>query len=89
MHILQAPTLAAGPPPAPAIGPAHAHALAELLIAFRPRVFGVPRQHALDAHADALDALHRRPARRTQEVETYNPIAVDVRVDRDRPAGEG
>ncbi|KAI4156789.1 MAG: hypothetical protein LQ346_009131 [Caloplaca aetnensis] len=40
----------------------------ELLVARRPLVLGVPRQHALDAHADAFDVLDGRPALRAEQV---------------------
>ncbi len=72
----------------PAVGPAHAHALAKLLIALGSLIPGVARQHALDAHTHALDALHRGPARRAEEVEADDSIAVYVRVDGDGPARE-
>jgi hypothetical protein len=72
----------------PAVGPAHAHALAELLIALWSLVPGVARQHALDAHAHALDALHRGPARGAEKVQADDSITVYVRVDGDGAAGE-
>lgn len=55
----------------------------KLLIPLRPLVLRVPRQHALDTHADALDVLHRAPPRRAEQVEADDAVGVDVRVDRD------
>lgn len=46
-------------------------------------------QHALNAHADALDRLDGRPASRAEEVETDDAVAVDVRVDGDGARGVG
>lgn len=43
----------------------------------------IARQHALYTDTHALDIMHRTPALRIQQVQTYNPVAVDVRVHRD------
>jgi hypothetical protein len=50
----------------------------KLFVARRPFVLAVARQHALDAHAHALDVLHGAPALRAEKVETYDAIGVDV-----------
>lgn len=34
----------------------------KLFVAWRPLVLGVPRKHALDTHAYALDVLYRAPS---------------------------
>lgn len=57
----------------------------ELLIPGRSLVLGVPRQHALDAHADALDVLDGTPSLIAEKIQTDDAVRVDVRVDRDRP----
>jgi hypothetical protein len=55
-----------------------------LVIAFWAFVFRVSCQHALDRHADTLDALNGRPSvSRGKQVEAYNPVAVDVGMHRD------
>lgn len=59
----------------------------ELLVARGPLVLGVARQHALDAHADALGALDGAPALVPQQVEADDAVGVDVRVDGDRAVG--
>lgn len=59
----------------------------ELLVAWRPLVLAVPREHALEAHADALDVLHGRPALPIQQVEADEAVGVDVRVDGDGAIG--
>ncbi len=87
-HILQ-PSSTATSPTTPAVWSAHTHALTECLVTLWSLVLGIARQHALYAHAYALHALHRRPAGRAEEVETYNTIAVDVGVNRYRAAWEG
>lgn len=46
-------------------------------------VLGVLCQHALDAHADALDGLYGGPASGSEKIETDDAITVDMRVDRD------
>lgn len=56
----------------------------KLLVSRRSLVLAVARQHALEAHAHALDVLHRTPALRSQKVKTYDAIGVDVRVDGNR-----
>lgn len=55
----------------------------EILITRRSFVFRVPRQHALDAHADAFHILNGRPALRTEEIEADVAVGVDMRVDGD------
>lgn len=52
-------------------------------------ILRIRRQHALDAHTDAFDGLDGRPARRAEEVETDDPIAVDVWMDGDGTGGIG
>lgn len=87
-HVLQTPPASATPPTTPPIRSPGTHTLAELLIPLGSFVLGVPGQHALDAHADALDTLDRRPAGRTQKIETDDAVAVDVWMDGDRtPTG--
>lgn len=44
----------------------------------RSLVLRVAGQHALQAHADALDVLHRTPAGGAEEVEADDAVAVDV-----------
>jgi hypothetical protein len=56
----------------------------KVLVARRPLVLGVARQHALQAHADALDVLNGAPPLLAKQVETYDAIRVYVRVNRDR-----
>lgn len=56
----------------------------KLLVAGGAFILGVPREHALDAHADALDVLDGAPALGAEQVEADDAIGVDVRVDRDR-----
>jgi hypothetical protein len=55
----------------------------KILVPRGPLVLRVARQHALQAHAYALDVLHGRPAGRAEEVETDDAVAVDVGVDGD------
>ena len=51
----------------------------KLVVAFRPLVLGVSRQHALDGHAHAFDALDGRPAiAGGEQVEADDSVAVDV-----------
>ena len=54
---------------------------AKVLVAFRPLVPRIARQHALQAHANALHALHRAPSGLVEEIQAYDAVAVDVRVD--------
>lgn len=54
----------------------------EILVARRSLVLRVARQHALDAHADALDVLDGAPALAAEEVEADDAVGVDVWVDR-------
>jgi len=55
----------------------------EILVPRGALVLRVARQHALQAHAHALDVLHGRPAGRAEEVEADDAVAVDVGVDGD------
>ncbi len=57
-------------------------------VAWRPLVLRVAGQHALEAHAHALDVLHGAPSLRTQQIEADDAIRVYVRMDRDRPVGQ-
>lgn len=61
----------------------------KILVPWRSFIACIRRQHTLDTNTDALDRLHRRPARRTKQVQTDNPVAVDVRVHGDRARGFG
>lgn len=61
----------------------------KILVPGRSFIACIRRQHTLDTNTDALDRLHGRPARRTKQVQTDNPVAVDVRVDGDRARGFG
>lgn len=58
----------------------------EVLVARGSLVLVVACKHALDAHADALRALHGAPALRSEEVEANDAVGVDVRVYRNRAA---
>lgn len=60
----------------------------KVLVPLRALVLGVPRQHALQAHADALDVLHRTPSLLAEKVEADDAVRVDVRVDRDWAVGK-
>jgi len=60
----------------------------KLIVSGRTLVLRISRQHALDAHADALDVLYRAPSLLAKEVEADDAVRVDVRVDRDRAVGE-
>ena len=60
----------------------------KLLVARRPLVLCVTRQHALQAHTDALDVLDGAPALLAEQVETDDAVGVDVRVDWDRAVGK-
>lgn len=57
----------------------------KLLVAGGTLVLGVARQHALDAHADALNIVDGAPALGAQQIETDDAVGVDVRVDGNRP----
>jgi len=59
----------------------------EFLVSWGPLGFGVPRQHALQAHANALNVLNRTPTLLPQEIQAYETIRVDVRVDGNRSWG--
>ena len=60
----------------------------KVLVTRRPLVLTVPRQHALDAHAHALDVLHGAPAGAAEQVEADDAVGVDVRVHGDFAVGE-
>lgn len=55
----------------------------EILIPRRSLVLAVAGQHALDAHAHALDVLDGAPAGAAEEVEADDAVGVDVRVHGD------
>lgn len=72
--------------------PSARHTPTKVLVTRRSLVLGVPGQHALDAHAHAFHALHRRPAVRAEEIQTDDAVGVDVGMDRHRPcrlSGDG
>ena len=60
----------------------------KLLVPWRPLVLGVPREHALQAHADALNILYWAPALLTEEVQADDAVGVYVWVDRNRSVGQ-
>ena len=60
----------------------------KLLVPWRALTLSVSREHALQAHADALDILHRAPPLLAEEVEADDAVGVYVRVDGDRPVGQ-
>lgn len=47
-------------------------------------VTGISCKHALQTHANAFHCLDRGPSARAQEIETYDAVAVDMRVHGDR-----
>ena len=54
------------------------HTAHELVISLRTLVLGVAAQHALDAHAHALNALHGRPTRvAAEKIEADDAVGVD------------
>jgi hypothetical protein len=57
-------------------------ALHELLVSGWSLILHVAGQHALQAHADALDVLDRAPALVTEEIETDDSVRIDVGVYR-------
>jgi hypothetical protein len=59
----------------------------KLLVSWRAFILRISRQHALDAHADALDILDRTPALGPEEIEADDSVAVDVRVHGDWTGG--
>lgn len=61
----------------------------KLLIPRRPLSPRVPRQHALDAHAHALDVLNGAPALGPKEIKADDAVAVDVGVEGDGAGGLG
>jgi hypothetical protein len=50
---------------------------------------GVTRQHTLDANTHTLHIVHRTPALRVQQIQAYDPVAVDVGVHRNGAVGGG
>ena len=61
----------------------------KLLVPWRPLVLGVAREHALQAHANALNILYWAPALLAEEVQADDAVAVDVRVHGDLAFGGG
>jgi len=59
----------------------------KLLVSRRPLRLGIARQHALDAHADALHILDGTPALVAQKIQADEAVRVDMRVQRNRPVG--
>ncbi len=59
----------------------------KVLIAGRPLIFVIARQHALDAHAYARNALDGTPTLLTQKIETDDAVGVYVRMHRNGPIG--
>lgn len=59
----------------------------ELVVPRRSFVFLVASQHALYAHADALNVLHGTPALAAEQVQANYAIRVDVRVHGNRSLG--
>ena len=55
----------------------------KLLVSSRSLILVVASQHALKAHADTLNILHRAPSLLAQEVKADDSVGVDVRVNRD------
>lgn len=45
----------------------------------------IPCKHTLNTYAYALHIMHRTPALIIQQIQTYDAIAVDVRMQRDLP----
>lgn len=63
-------------------------ALDEFIVSRRSLVLRVASQHALKAHADALDILYRTPSLLTKKIETDDAIRVYVRVYRYGSVGQ-
>jgi len=59
----------------------------KLCIIRRSLIFTIPRQHALQANTHALHIVHRTPRLLVQQVQTNDPVRVDVRVHRDVMGG--
>lgn len=57
----------------------------ELLVAGGTLILSVARQHALDAHADALDVVDGAPALGAEQVQADDAVGVYVRVDGNSP----
>jgi hypothetical protein len=55
----------------------------KVLVARRALVLVIAGEHALQAHAHALNVMHGRPALAVEQVEADDAIAVDVRVHGD------
>lgn len=62
------------------------HTSYELGISLRSLILRVAGEHALDGHADTLDALDWRPAC-TKQVEADYAVRIDVRVNGYRACG--
>jgi len=60
----------------------------KLFISRRTFAFSVTREHALNAHADTLDILHRAPALLAQEIEAYVAVGVDMGMNGNRSIGK-
>ena len=60
----------------------------KLLVALGSLVPAIPRQHALQGHADALHVLDWGPALGAEEIQTDYAVAVDVWVHGDWSVGE-
>lgn len=60
----------------------------KILVPRRALILGVPRQHALKAHTDTLDVLHRTPSLLAEEVEADDAVRVYVGMNRNRPVGK-
>lgn len=59
----------------------------KVFVSRRPLVLVVARQHALDAHAHAGDALDGAPALLAEQVEADDAVGVDVGMHGDRAIG--
>lgn len=62
--------------------------LRKLLIPLRPLRLLVARKHTLQTHANTLHIVHRTPPA-PQQIQTYDPVGVDVGVQRDVPPFRG
>jgi hypothetical protein len=60
----------------------------KLLVPWRSLILSVAREHALQAHAHALDILHGAPPLLAEEVEADDAVGVYVWVDGDRAVGQ-
>ena len=59
----------------------------KLLIARRSFVLVIAREHALDAHTDALRVLDRAPTLIPQKIEAYDSVGVNVWMHGNRSIG--